>query len=107
LLVAYSYGQKYAARKMFIAVCGLETVTANQTEQIFTYEYEIGSSYDGTTGSSTWLIYSEEFEPFFNSSDPTYCPIYNYEIVIDYKLGNSGTTFSENTLRASELQVVS
>jgi hypothetical protein len=85
LLVTYSLGLKNAARKMFIAVCGLEVITANQTERLFRYEYELGSSYDGASGSNTWIIFSEEFEPNFNSSNPEGCPIYGYDIVIDYK----------------------
>jgi len=44
----------------------------------FKFEYEVGSGQSGT--DNIWTILSEEFEPFFASSDPVNCPIHNYEI---------------------------
>ena len=80
LLVNYPLGQTYAARKLEIAVCGSETVQGSVTQLAeFKYEYEVGSSIDGGAGSYRWVIWSEEFEPYFQSTDSN-CPIYQYEI---------------------------
>jgi hypothetical protein len=44
----------------------------------FKLEYEVGSSQSGS--GNIWKIFSEEFEPFYASTDPVNCPIFNYEI---------------------------
>ena len=95
LLVNYQLGYKFASRKLSVAVCGYEVVSGLYTELTeFKYQYEVGSSFDGgldQSGNSTnrWVIWSEEFEPFFLSNDLN-CPVFQYEIysAVDPYLGD-------------------
>lgn len=118
-----------AFRKLRVAVCGLETIHGYQTDtnlkknngtteilQKLSYEYEIGSSMDGSSTSfvidSAGLLRTSQnvsSNLYFVSSNQVNCPVFDCDIVsyVNYdEEAGKVLSFSPNN-RTSTLQIFS